>query len=34
MSDEYLGRLIATGEWCVALSSSCKLCYPKNVYFF
>ena len=30
MSDEYFGRLIATGEWGVCLLSSCKVRYPQN----
>jgi len=34
MSGEYFGRLIATGEWGVCLLSSCKVRYPKNIYFF
>ena len=35
MSDEYFGRLIATGEWGVCLLSSCKVRYPqnKNIYY-
>ena len=35
MSGEYFGRLIATGEWCVCLLSSCKVRYPqtKNLSF-
>ena len=35
MSDEYFGRLIATGEWGVCLLSSCKVRYPHNeIHFF
>jgi len=30
MSGEYFGRLIATGEWGVYMSSSCKVRYPQN----
>ena len=30
MSGEFLGRLIATGEWGVCLLSSCKVRYPQN----
>ena len=33
-SDEYFGRLIATGEWGVCLLFSCKLCYPQNKNMF
>ena len=34
MSDEYFGRLIATGEWGVCLLSSCKVRYPQNKNIF
>jgi len=34
MSGEYLGRLIATGEWGVRLLSSCKVRYPHNKNIF
>ena len=30
MSGEYVGRLIASGEWGVCLLSSCKIRYPQN----
>ena len=34
MSGEYIGRLIATGEWGVCLLSSCKVRYPQNKKIF
>jgi len=34
MSDEYFGRLIATGEWGVCLLSSCNVRYPQNKNIF
>ena len=33
MSDEHLGKLIATGEWGVCMLSSWKVCYPQHFFF-
>jgi len=34
MSGEYVGRLVATGEWVFYLLSSCKVRYPQNKIIF